>query len=132
MKSATEQITTSILKLIEETFHAARLAQGWRLRLVLEFGYRVWPDGIHLQAPGAHHLPGDSLHYPLEEESVTEVRLAIQAALGWGGSDALTLMKRDPQSFQALLNFAKASPSPERKTGRTWTRYTTLGKYAKP
>lgn len=123
---------SEILKLIEETFHAARTARGWRLRLVLEFGYGVWPDGIDLQAPGGRHLPGDSLHYALEEESVTEVRLAIQAALGWGGSDALTLMKRDPQAFQELLNFAKTFPSPERQTGRTWTRYTTLGKYAKP
>lgn len=121
-----------ILKLIEETFHAARRARAWRLRLALEFGHGVRPEGIDLQFPGGCYLPDDSLHSPIEEQSVTEVRLAIQAVAGWGGDDALTLMKRDPQAFQGLVNFARTTPSIERQTGRTWSRYTTLGKYAKP
>ncbi len=122
----------AILKLIDETFHAARRARAWRLRLVLEFGHGVSPEGIDLQFPEGCYLPDDSLHDPIEKQSVTEVRLAVQAVAGWGGDDALTLMKRDPRAFQTLINFAKNTPSLERQTGRTWCRYTTLGKYAKP
>lgn len=126
------EVYPAILKLIEEAFHATRRARAWRLRLVLEFGHDARPEGIDLQFPGGSYLPDDSLHSPIEEESVTEVRLAVQAVAGWGGDDALTLMKRDPRAFQALVNFARNSPSLERQTGRTWCRYTTIGKYAKP
>lgn len=125
------EIYPEIVKLIHNTFHAARKARAWRLRLVVEFGRSTYPEGIDLQFPGGQFLPEDSLHKPIEEECINEVRLAVQAVTGWGGDDALKLMKRDPTAFQALINFALTNPSIERQTGRTWVTYTTKGKYAK-
>lgn len=124
-------IYPTILKLVEEVFHLTRRARAWRLRLTLEFGQDVRPDGIDLQFPGGWYLPGDSLHEHIEQESITEVRLAVQAVTGWGGDDALALMKRDPSAFRRLIDFSKNTPSPERASGKTWCKYTTKGMYAK-
>lgn len=92
-------IYPTMLKLIEDVFHAARRARAWRLALTREFGSNIRLEGIDLQFPGGFYLPDDSLHDHIEQESVTEVRLAVQAVTGWCGDDALALMKRDPSAF---------------------------------
>lgn len=120
-----------ILKLIEIAFHSMRKARAWRLKLVLKYGLSVIPKGIDLQSPGGIHLPEDSLHEHIDEESVVEVRLAVQSVTGWGGDDALTLMQRNPNDFKSLISYAKQIPSIERETGKTWVKYTTAGRYAK-
>jgi len=125
-------IYPAILDLVSTAFHGMRRARAWRLKLVLEFGSSVYPEGVDLQFPGGCYLPEDTLHDSINEYCVTEVRLAVQSVTGWGGDDALTLMKRDPDAFRELIQFARDTPSIERQTGRTWARYTTLGKYTKP
>jgi len=50
---------------------------------------------------------------------------------GWGGDESLELMNRDSNAFNSLIDFAKRVPSIERETGRTWCKYSPVGRYAK-
>lgn len=125
------EIYPQILSFVEKIFLETRRARAWRLHLIIDFGLGVRLNGIDLQFPGGHYLPDDSLHESPEEESVTEVRLAVQSATGWGGGDAIKLMERDPKAFSRLIAYARQNLSPERASGRTWCRYSSIGKYAR-
>jgi len=123
-------IYPEVLKMIVEMFHLTRRARVWRHKLISEFP-DVRPDEIDLQFPGEIFLPEDSLHDHIDKESVVEVRIAIQQVTGWGGDESLELMNRDSNAFNSLIDFAKRVPSIERETGRTWCKYSPVGRYAK-
>ncbi len=73
--------------------------------------------------PDGHYLADEYLGPSPEDVQVTEVRLAVQKATGWGGDDALKLMRKYPQEFSSLINFSRTNPSPERIAGQSWARY---------
>jgi hypothetical protein len=101
-----------IIMLIKEIFHAARKARKWRLDLSIKFGREFHPTGKNMQFPGGHFLHDEYQGDSVGERAETEVRLAVQTATGWGGDEALNLMRRDPRVFIPLVDFAGNNPSP--------------------
>lgn len=117
------EIYPEILKLAEQIFHAARVARNWRLRLKLQIG-EAWPTGKDLQFPDRWHLADEYQGNPISENAEEEVRIAVQHATGWGGDDALKLMRREQRKFQQLVEYAIKNKSPEREFNRSWSNYT--------